>query len=74
MALIRFNVPCVLPCSIFVKISMIELISNIGVDLSAVLVIKISVSSKISYVPISITNINNLKFKISYDCNSDSTV
>lgn len=54
MSLICFFVPCIIPSSIFVKISVIEIVSKLSINSDTILVIKVSVTSKMIEIPITI--------------------
>lgn len=53
--MIGFFVPCVGPGTVLVKVSVIEVVSNIGVNLSSIFVIEVSVSAKVVDIPIAIS-------------------
>lgn len=55
MSLIGFLVPCVSPGSVLVEVSVIEVVANIGVNLSSIFVIEVSVSAKVVDIPIAIS-------------------
>lgn len=55
MSLIGFLVPCVGPGSVLVEVSVIEVVANIGVNLSSIFVIEVSVSAKVVDIPIAIS-------------------
>lgn len=55
MSLIGFLVPCVSPSSVLVEVSVIEVVANIGVNLSSIFVIEVSVSAKVVDIPIAIS-------------------
>lgn len=55
MSLIGFLVPCVSPGSVLVEVSVIEVFANIGVNLSSIFVIEVSVSAKVVDIPIAIS-------------------
>lgn len=55
MSLIGFLVPCAGPGTVLVEVSVVKVVANIGVNLSSIFVIEVSVSAKVVDIPIAIS-------------------